>query len=347
MYMFNSGKLRATFLLFAGLFWQHLYAVDFRHYLILQSGGGVSYSYIGSVTIRDEVQSLAAQIFFPQGNVRLEMDIMSDGQTVNLQVDPGGRTFSVTPMQATEVSDFVRTLQSGCGNPSGWLANPGLTAHRFALPDIRQSECIRLHRNASNKVGDVFMRFNRGFMPEVRNIAYVNERLTLNPGTRTSGRPYGVIAQMSDEYLFQLLEMMLVALISPQLVQGRHFTSTRKRKINDPKQKLPLVIEVSEWEQGRQKRKKDESSPPKVTTAQGYYLWILEGMRWVFQQYVAGALPQGFSNSPRGSHGVIYTPLGPKKLFYSARCLYRNPRCRSCGGGFASAAWWCEYRFSA
>lgn len=303
--MLSSGKLRTALFLFMCLHWQDLFASDLRYYLILQVGVGESHNYIGSVTINDNIQALAAQIFFPGGQVVfIDMDIQSDGVTVNLQVSPNQYTYAITALSEPLTSSYAAALESGSGSPSQWFAVPALTGYLFQLPAIPGNHRLKLDKQVQNCVEDIRIRFNRQLAPEVRNMGYSLGALSLNPGQRTSGRQSGVVSQMTDQYLFQLFQLMIVALISPQLIAGRHSSSRFKRNMADPQQMLPLEIEVSKRRQGRQRKE----------VARGYMMWVWEGFQWM-QQYVAGAMPEGFSNSPQGSYGVLNTPQGQKICF--------------------------------
>ena len=168
--MLSSRRLRTALFLFICLTCQNLFAADLRYYLILQVGEGESHSYIGSVTINDDIQALAAQIFFPGGHVVfIEMDIQADGVTVNLQINPNGQAFVLTPLTTPLISPFVQALQSGSGAPSDWLAVPALTEYHFQLSAVSRNNRVLLNKLTKNSVGDVNIRFNRKLPPEIRS----------------------------------------------------------------------------------------------------------------------------------------------------------------------------------
>ena len=304
--MLGSRKLKAALSFFLCLTCLNLSAEDLRYYLILQAGDGEAHDYIGSVTINDDIQSLAAQVFFSSGRiVYIEMDIQTDGITVSLQINTGAGSFTIETLSTPLTSSFSGALQASNGKPSDWLAVPGLTRYEFRLPAISSHHRIKMDKQAKNFVEGIGVRFNKKFPAEIRNMGYKTGSLYLNPGLRTSGRHPAIVRQMTDEYLFQLFELMIVALVSPQLVVGRYFSSRYKRNSADPLQKLPLSISVSD---------RTENKVNKKEKVPGYMLWIWSGVQWV-QQSFCGVLPKGFTASPPGCYGVILTPQGIKPCF--------------------------------
>lgn len=303
--MLSSRTLKTLLLWFSCFFSQVLFAVSLRYYLILQITEDDSYPYVGSVTINDELQALAAQLFFPGGHaVVIEMDIQIDGHTVDLQISPGGQAFNVAPLAGQSASPIIQAIQARAGSPSDWFANPYTALHQFQLPAILPEQRIRLSRGVKNNVGDISLRFNRHKRPEIQNAGYTQGSVMLNPGAGTSSRGAGVWPQMTDAGLLQFMELLVVALASPQLVSGSRFSTVVKRDKADVTQRVGLRIDETE------RNTRVKQSKPSQGGVAGYLLWTLEMFGWA-RQFMAGPLPAGFSSA--GGYGLVTTPQGQQK----------------------------------
>lgn len=294
--MLSSKKLRTGLALCLSLLWWDSYASPHRFYLILQTEELQSQSYIGSVTVDDDTQALAAQIFFPEGVVNIEMEILN-GLTVDLQVNSNQNNIQVAPSSQPETSPLSRALQAGAGNPWMWFTTPLLMSYQFKLPDFSELSLIQLSK-ATNAVGNISIQRDQTQSPAISNLSYVAGGLSLSPGFETFGLQRGVVDQVADGYLLQLFELMITALISPQLVAGQHFQTNKKSNISDPTHRLPLkIVPTGPPQQGMAK------------VIQRYILSVWQGHFWARHEVDENGL-QGITST---SHGMyISTPQGRK-----------------------------------
>ena len=312
--MLSSIKLKMTLFWLSCFFSQTLLAADPRYYLILRVMGIGSYPYVGSLTVNDDIQALVAQVFFPGGHtVVIEMDIQLDGHTVDLQISAAGQIFQVAPLTEQLTSPIALAVQAGAGNPSGWFATPDPVTYQFQLPVIEPQHRIRLDKQVKNSVGGISLRFNRHKGAEVPNMGYRQGEIMFNPGTGTSDRSEGTWQQMTDAGLLQLMELLVVALISPQLVRGNHFSTMQKRDKADANQRVSLCINRT------QRGACVKESAALQGGLQGYSLLIQEAFGWV-PQFIAGPMPADFS--PAGGYGVINVQ-GRQKACFIQPCF--NP----------------------
>ena len=306
--MLSSKKLRAALFWLSCFLSPDLFAAEPRYLLILQVTDGESHPYVGSVTINDDMQALAAQVFFPGGHVVLiEMDILPDGHTVDMQIDLAGQTYDVTHLVDQPASPIAQAVRARAGHPSSWFAAASPALYQFQLPAMEPREQIRMDKRAVNKVGDIQLRFNRRLPPAISNLGYTLGSIMLNPGTGTSGRSRGAWQQMTDVGLLQLIELLVVTLTSPQLVGRSRFSTALKRDRTDPGQRV--VLRIDETSRGVSAKKDTVQKDP---MAQGYILWILEAWGWV-QQFVYEAPPVGYS---RGGYGTLVDQQGRQKSCY-------------------------------